>query len=398
MHNFRHHFPQAVLAFLPLTLFFPVGFMYGGLALLLIAVICSGDFRAKWQRVRTHVLALPVAALSAVSIFAAIFLERPTQEFWSGFYHYQTYLYLLLFISLGAGNWQRRAVLVFYAGAIVATTIFYLHWLQILPEQKLFVSYRIYSGNKSILLGILLGLAAGWMLYDSVEQKKHRLLRILALAYVLSALLFFAKTRTGNLIFIMCAFLVVCRQLYAMRFTWRSALVLLGMCAVLIVVWESADTLRQRLVGMVQDVQSFSRTGKTSEDGIRLEMYKITAQMVAEKPVLGHGVGTWLDEYQSRAKGMATQHMTTPHNDYLLYASELGLIGLAALLWIWIKQLLVAWNLTPQHHGMRLAMLTLAMMLGGMFNAILRDAVFGIAFMILLAIPLAGVQRTNGKA
>lgn len=84
----------------------------------------------------------------------------------------------------------------------------------------------------------------------------------------------------------------------------------------------------------------------------------------------------------------------TPHNDYLFYAAEIGLIGLAALLWIWLIQLTVAWKIGGAP-GMWLGMLGVAILGGGMFNAILRDAVFGMPFMILLAIPLAGVTRNN---
>lgn len=393
--GFRHNFPAAVMSLLPVTLFFPLGYVYAGMALFLLAVIFSGDYRAKWQRVRTHVLALPIVALTVVSIFAAIFLERPTHEFWSGFYHYQTYLFLLLFICIGAGDWQRRAALVFFAGAIMAATLYYLALAQILPAQKPFISYVIYSGNKSILLGILLGIAAGWMLLELVTQKNYVWWRLAALVYVLLALLFLAKTRTGNLIFFVCVLLIVGRQLRGMHLSWRTLLVLLGLCAALAIAWQSADGLRARLVGMVQDVQSFAQGGKVSNDGIRLEMYKITGEMVLEKPLFGHGIATWIGEYQARAKGLMTENMTTPHNDYLLYATEIGLVGLAALLWIWIKQLVIAWKLRGDQ-GMRLAMLTLAMMLGAMFNAIVRDAVFGMAFMILLAIPLAGIQRPDG--
>jgi len=99
---------------------------------------------------------------------------------------------------------------------------------------------------------------------------------------------------------------------------------------------------------------------------------------------------------------MISEEMTTPHNDYLLYTTELGLAGLLALLWIWLSQLRIARHMSQSNHlvqqeyAMLLAMLGVTMMVGGMFNAILRDAVFGMAFMILLAIPLAGLgQKKN---
>jgi len=394
----RKNLPEFVLSLLPFTLFFPVGVMNAGILLFICSLACSGQFAAKWQRIRRHVLLVPILGLSLVSCLVAVFLPRPAHEFWSGLGHYQTYLFLLLFISVGAGRWQQRAVQVFFVGAIMAASLFYLNALHVLPFRTPFTSYVLYSGNKSILLGVLLGIAAGWMLFDLVEKRDRLWLRCAALLYVVFALVLLSKTRTGNLIFMLCAGLVVLRYV---RLSWRSVLAVLGLCVALGVVWVSADGLRTRLVGMVHDVQAFSQGKKISEDGIRLEIYKITTQIILEKPVLGHGVATWIGEYQQRAKGLLTAGMTTPHNDYLLYATEIGVVGLGALLWIWASQLVWAFRLVRSHQsfgrvddGMRLAMLTVAMMLGGMFNAILRDAVFGLAFMLLLAIPLAGLEAS----
>ena len=291
----RQHLPETILSLLPLTLFFPVGVMNLGIVGFILSMVFAGDYRNKWQRIKSHVLTIPIVSLSFVSYFAALFLAHPAHEFWSGLWHYQTYLFLLLFISVGAGEWQQRAVKVFFAGALIAATLFYLNMLHLLPFRPPFTSYVVYSGNKSILLGILLGLAAGWMLFELTEKRDRLLLRIAVLLYVLAALIFLAKTRTGNLIFILCAVLVLWRYV---RLSWQSVLAVAGICVVLLVVWESADGLRFRLLGMVHDVQAFSQGKKVSDDGIRLEMYKITAQMVAEKPLTGHGIATWMGEYQ----------------------------------------------------------------------------------------------------
>ena len=129
---------------------------------------------------------------------------------------------------------------------------------------------------------------------------------------------------------------------------------------------------------------------------MRLEMYQITAQIIAEKPWTGHGIGNWLALYQARAQGMMSAAMTTPHNDFLLYCSELGVFGMLALMGIFCQQLRVAKQMQDSEHqerAMLLAMLGVTMIVGAMFNAILRDGVFGMAFMILLAIPLAGVSK-----
>jgi O-antigen ligase len=411
----RAALPQQVLAWLPLCLFFPVGVMYGGVLLFYISLIISGDYAEKWQRVRTSAMRMPVLLLSAVTIIVALSQVRPEGEFWSGFWHYQTYLFLFPFLSVGAGAWQKKAQQIFFAGAVYAATLFYLNALQLLPDSKLFRSYVVYEGNKSILLGILLALAAGWMLHAWRWQKNHTLWRAAAFIYIVIALLLLAKTRTASVIFILLCCLMLLRNI---RFSWSKLLLLFipvvplafginylaGLpapetCLVNAMrdaKMHSADIAFTRGVCTVHQIRDFSQGKKIAEDGMRLEIYKNTLELIAEKPWTGHGIANWMPLYQAKAKDMMSGTMTTPHNDYLLYCTELGIFGLLALLWIWCKQLLIARQMTGgvhQEQAMLLAMLGVTMMVGGMFNAILRDGVFGMALMILLAIPLAGVRR-----
>ena len=65
--------------------------------------------------------------------------------------------------------------------------------------------------------------------------------------------------------------------------------------------------------------------------------------------------------------------------------------GLFALLALWGRQLYVAFQMARQqsYYAMPLCMLTVSMAFSGAFNAVLRDALFGLAMMIMLAIPLA---------
>ena len=426
--SWRATLPQQVLAWLPLSLFFPVGVMYGGVLLFYISLLISGDYAQKWQRIKASPMLVPVLGLSAVSVvigLTGLTQQRPAGEFWSGFWHYQTYLFLFPFLSVGQGaaekHWQARAQHIFFAGAIYAATLYYLNALHLLPNTTLFRSYVAYEGNKSILLGILLALAAGWMLHAWRWQKNHAVWRALALLYVVTALLVLAKTRTASLIFILLCGLMLFRNF---SFSWRRTLPLIGLAIVLlgavkyvaglpppatclanemsgIQQMNPANIVLTRGICTVQQIRDFGDGKKVSEDGMRLEIYKITGQIIAEKPWSGHGIANWMPAYQAKAKGLVSGTMTTPHNDYLLYCTELGVFGLFALLWIWGKQLLLARQMLgsdQQERAMLLAMLGVTMMVGGMFNAILRDGVFGMAFMILLAIPLAGVVKIPSPA
>jgi O-antigen ligase len=389
----RNLSPQTVLSFLPLTLFFPVGIIYTGIFFFLFSLLYSGDYRTKWLTVKANPLFWPIIGLSAITCCAALLLERPQDSFWSGFAHYQIYIVLLFFISVGSGDWQKRAVTVFFVGAFYAATLYYFNLLQILPKMGIFANFLVYRGNKSILLGILLAIAAGWMLYEmaSLADRRWLWLMVPAFLYVVIALLFLAKSRTASLIFVLLCLLFFLKYL---TMSWRSVLWILGLVLMFAVAWLSASDLRLRVIGTVDDINAFSQGQQISDDGIRLEMYSVTSKIIAEKPWTGHGIATFSSQYKKYSKGLPSEGTRTPHNDYLFYAAEIGLIGLAALLWIWLTQLTVAWKIGGAP-GMWLGMLGVAIMVGGMFNAALRDAVFGMPFMILLAIPLAGVTRNR---
>ncbi len=387
----RNTLPQTILSVLPLTLFFPVGIIYTGVLLFLLSLLFAGDYRTKWLTAKSNPLFWPVLVMFIVICLSALIVGRPESGFWNGFAHYQIYIFLLLFVSVGAGDWQRRAVTVFFIGAIYAATLYYLSLFKLLPAITPFTNYVIYGGNKSILLGILLAIAAAWMLYEitALSDRRWLWLRIIAFLYVVIALLLLTKTRSASLIFVLlCGFIF----LKHFTFSWRSGLWLLGLFVLLGVAWQSASDLRTRAMGTIKDISNFSQGKKVSRAGERLEIYSITFEIITERPLLGHGIATWVPLYKVRAQGLSSAGMVTPHNDYLLYAAEIGLIGLAVLLWIWGVQLAVAWKIGGEY-GMLLGMLGVAVMVGGMFNAILRDLVFGMPFMILLAIPLAGVVR-----
>lgn len=378
---------------LPFTLFFPVGVMYAGVMLFVLAFLLSGDFQSKWRTAKSSPLFAPVLGLSIVSIGAALLLERPAGEFWPAFAHYQIYLFLLLFISIGGGAWQRNAVTAFFAGTVLAATFFYLHFLHQLPALTVFRSYIDYEGNKSILLGILLGIAAPWMLYDAIAhpERRHVGARLFAFLYVALAALLLAKTRTGILIFLLLCLLIGAKHLTLSK---RSAALLLVAACALGLTFTFAEGPAARARGTFNDIAAFTQNKQVSDAGIRLDLYRATMQIIHDQPLTGHGIGTWLTQFRQRVKGQSIETHTTPHNDYLLYASEIGLIGVAALLWILLGQLALAWKIGGEQ-GMWLGMLGVAVMVGGLFNAILRDALFGMAFMILLAIPLAGVTGTK---
>jgi O-antigen ligase len=412
--DWRQQLPAQILSYLPLTLFFQVGLMYAGLVLFLLAWALSGDWQNKLARMKSSTLLLPVIGLSVISAMISLIHTHPVGEFAAAFSHYQTYWFLFPMLSIGSGAWQQKAVRHFFIGAVIAASLFYLNSMGVLPDIKLVKSYVLYEGNKSILLGLLLAIAAAWMLHEWRLHKNFTLWRAVSFVYVLVALVLCSKSRTASLLFVLLCGLLVFRNF---SFRWWQLVTVLGLllAAVFSIAriaqmpapatclakemhdvykMSGAQILLNRGICTVHQVRDFGQTKQVSEDGMRLELYMNTWQMISQSPWLGHGIGNWLPMYQQKAQGQISEKMTTPHNDYLLYWFELGIAGLLALLIIWGTQLRIARQMVAGTHSERamlLAMLTIGMMFAACFNAILRDGVFAFAMLILLAIPLAGI-------
>ena len=141
----------------------------------------------------------------------------------------------------------------------------------------------------------------------------------------------------------------------------------------------------------IEHTRQFLSGERTGEP--RLEMIERTLAMIAEKPWTGHGIYMWKYEFPERGKGFEyAQFVTSPHSDYILFAAEMGVFSVIALLGIFFTQYKISRRLDQDARAF-LGILTIAMLMNVATSPFFRDARFALAFMILLAIPLAGVRR-----
>ncbi|WMW79792.1 O-antigen ligase family protein [Undibacterium cyanobacteriorum] len=412
--TFRRDLPGHILSILPVSLVFPVAWMYVGFLLFLLAFVVSGEWTQKWQRVRQHPMLLPTLLMLGISSMAMLLHGTLNTEGLNGFLHYQIYFFLLVMLAVSPGDWQQRAVHSFFLGALIAASLFFLASLKLLPETTLFRSYVIYQGNKSILLGLLLAIAAVWMLHEWKVQHNHTWWRLAAFLYVVLGLFIGSKSRTAGLLFFVLVLMLGFAGARMRRWYLLALACLAGLGAV--TVYQAAqqaapvtclakemhdryqmsgvEILENRAICTVQQVRDFGKSGNVSEDGMRLQIYHNTWELVQQSPWTGHGVSQWLPLYQEKAKGSMSEKMTTPHNDYLLYWCELGIAGVVGLLLTFVWQFRVGVQLAKQRSAdaIPVYLLSLSMMFAGAFNAILRDALFGLAMLILLAIPMASFR------
>jgi O-antigen ligase len=382
----QNNWPQKLMVAAPFLFYFPVSLMYVWLALFLIAWSVKIDLQQKWRTTITSPLFYPLIAILSVITLNVLFLSQTNYGRWSALVHYLIYFFLLIFLSLGGGKWQKKAKKVFFVGALYGASIFYLAHFSVLPEWTIFKNYITYGGNKSIALGIFLSLAAAWLLNDSLAQPERRraLTGLLGYIYIAIAVLFLAKTRTGMLLLVILSLLVMTRHI---KMSFRGIALLLSFLLLTGLAWKLSPHMQARTLVTLEGFNELAKGEISTGQNNRLQFIQKTSEMIFEKPWLGHGVGSWLQQYPVRAQGLETSLMSTPHNDYLLYTAELGFIGLVALLCVFGRLLTIAWR-TGGAPGMQLLVITSAFVLGCALNAILRDWKFGLPMAILLVIAI----------
>lgn len=160
----------------------------------------------------------------------------------------------------------------------------------------------------------------------------------LALLFLLN-IVFVATSRTSIIVF---AVLLVALGLQRLSVRGTIGVVLIG--ALLAgAAWASSSYLRSRVVGVLDEIQQYESEKATTSAGWRLEFWKKSVAFFQAAPVLGHGTGS-TEELFRRARGesgISAAVTGNPHNQVLLIAVELGLIGVAFLIAMWVAHALL---------------------------------------------------------
>lgn len=149
---------------------------------------------------------------------------------------------------------------------------------------------------------------------------------------------------------------------------------------------------RGRTTAVVTESIAYSNGDRSpTSSGIRLGLWHRSLQAIGERPLSGHGVGSWNNVYRRLEGGelspvFASLH--NPHQEYLLWGVHLGLGGIALLLAFELALLRDAWRFRPE---VRRATISLVAILAVvcLFNSTLFDALIGDYFCFILGVLLA---------
>lgn len=244
-----------------------------------------------------------------------------------------------------------------------------------------FGSYLEQSVSQSILAAIL------WFQRDSIFGKNGRWLAIAVSAAALVLTLGFLRGRTGAVVGLALTTLAIVYEL-PRKYLWATLLVPV---VVVLVGIGTSKTLRDRLYDVKTEISAYSQGSSIdTSSGQRLMYWEVSGEIATQRPIFGHGSGSWNSEYrkqQAGRAGVATLSSSDPHQLFLLWAVEGGLVGLTLLSAIFACIFYTARRFTTQNDRILTAAL-LGLVISSMFNSMIFGIGMGDYLCVLLGILL----------
>lgn len=162
-----------------------------------------------------------------------------------------------------------------------------------------------------------------------IDRRSFKALVWLGLALLsLGAVLFLLQGRSGLVALVVASATLICY--YAPR---RQLLFLVFIFSGVIAVFVMQSPLMwQQLLAGYTEVSRYQPNSLTSL-GTRIDLWRFAFDQTLMHPFLGAGLGSY-PEIAAKHFGHCTYVCTHPHNQYLFFSFEMGVVGLGAFAWL----------------------------------------------------------------
>ncbi len=356
--------------------------------LAILLLIIEGQYKQKYQRLRVHPVAMFALLFVGLMLLGLLYTPVPFTEAGLILDKYREFLYIPIFILFFRDPISRQWGLYAFISAILLTLI--------LSYVMAFTGWEIGKGTDQnpqapyifknyITQSLLLALVAYFIAMQAWQERRWVLLRVIVVLLIIYNIMFLSEGRTGYLV-LFCLILLFCYQTYRLRGAIIGSIFL---AALTVVVYQSSEVLKDRIDNISEGVQDYKHSETNTSIKMRLEFYENSLNLITQKPIFGHGTGSFAYEYQKLAQDQEIQSTKNPHNEYLMIGVQWGVIGIAlfvTLLYIlWLKATMMAQGL----------IVTIAV--GCLFNSFWLDSTEGHVFAYLIGIFYGGIKLTNTK-
>lgn len=349
--------------------------------LALICWIVSGKIRELPKLILTNRLVLIATALFCLLLAGVFYSPAATGDALSTLKKYRELVLFVMALSY-LQNRENIAVLgerFFVTGSILLLSISYAMYFGLIPTEKFGYS-TVYHITHSFFMALL----SFWVLQKIILSPRFRLFFCFIFITTCINLFYIAPGRTGMFVFVALIILTILQHL-----SLKKSLIGMLICsAILGATFISSENFSTRFHEAVVEIQNYHPGSSRTSLGMRFDWWHNSITLLEEKPVLGHGTGSFEVEQQRLIKGTKTMKSDNPHNEFLFIGVQVGLVGVFLYLAL-LGGLFGASFKKPLPSKYLLQGVVTAMFCGCLMNSFLFDSHQGHFFAIISAILLS---------
>jgi len=341
---------------------------------------------------------LPRLALSNHLVFLSLLLflifiaglsytPVPLDEAFSILKKYRELLLFPIVISLTMENDDacRFAENSFFLGCVFLLMISYGMFFSIIPLYKYGFSL-VYHITHSFFMAIL----AFWCLQRMLDSKQYIYLWLVLFIVTTINLFYIAPGRTGMFVYVILMILA-----FFQRFSLKKAISATLLVTTLIALtFATSQNFSTRVLEAVNEMKTYQSTSESSRTslGMRFDWWQNSVELIKQKPILGHGTGSFAAAQEKLIKDTKTKPTDNPHNEYLLIGVQVGIPALVVFIAILAAQLIYSLRL---HHPRKYLLqgVVISMACGCLMNSFLFDSLPGHYFAIISALLISPARR-----
>lgn len=321
--------------------------------LMIAGWLLSGDFPHKLSLMRRSPVTAASIGLFLIIAISTLYSEADLQRMLISVQAYSKLLFIPIIVSLiDTPQWRYRCWNGFAAGMIVTLAHAYADiWFDMPWTRTYQTDLNGDTGvfQHHIAQTVVMAFFAAFCLHRARRSQLtgYRVLWIALSTLAALSITHLSIARTGQ-VALMVALLTLLMVSVPRRWVLPS---LGGFVLVALLLGLSSSSLQSRFQQAYEEVTQFQFKNDYSSVGARLQMWNISLGLIREKPLLGHGAGSYTPLVE---KAFADEHMCSigcaqPHNQFLLFGVETGLLGVLAFCAL-LASVLVAWLQMPDRN------------------------------------------------
>jgi len=376
-----------------LGLSIPISVALDNILIGLIAILwlLSGNWRGKAAAVRQNPVAVAALVLFGLLAVGATYGNGNTGVLLK---YIDVLLIPVFLVFFQDAKTRERALLAFCIAAAASAAVSHLAYLNLLSHSSLLPREAYYPiGFKGSITHSLIVAFAAYLFALYAREEPNRIYRVGYIALALAAVHNVVFMGWGRTAYLVLALLFL--YFFVVTLGRRG---LAAFCALAAAIFATAylgsATFQQRITDFAQQLRGW-QPGVPSDDSVgeRFEYFINSLRLIREHPLFGSGTGSFPAEY---ARIVADQNMlatVNPHNEYVLIAVQIGLLGLASLVYLFYRQWRYAGALAQRFYRDLARGLVLTFVVGCLFNSLLLDHTEGLLFAWMTALVFAAPAK-----